>query len=238
MFGPMHVVAMGLLLIFGLAEAGAQQTSNRGIYSCVDAKGRRLTSDRPIPECMDREQRELSPSGTVRRTHGPSLTAVEAAVQEEKDRKAAEERFRQAEDKRRLKALLSRYPNRASHDRERAQALMALDAVVAEAGKRVVELEGQRKTLLVETEFYRTEPEKMPPPLKRRIEENDQQIAGQKRFLANQDEEKKRINARFDEELALLTVMWSGAASMGAPSVAPTAARPASAPARAASAKR
>ena len=29
-----------------------------GIYTCVDATGRRITSDRPIMSCIDREQRE------------------------------------------------------------------------------------------------------------------------------------------------------------------------------------
>jgi hypothetical protein len=195
---------------------GLQQ--NRAVYTCVDAKGRRLTSDRPIPECLDREQRELSPSGTVRRTHGPSLTAIEAAAQEERDRKLAEQRFRAAEEKRREKVLLARYPNQLSHDRERAQALIALDAVVAEAGKRVTELSAQRKKLDGETEFYKADPSKMPFQLKRKIEENDEQMAAQKRFLANQDEEKRRINARFDEELARLKQLWGSAASMGAPS--------------------
>jgi hypothetical protein len=211
-----QAVVLGLVLVAGLGTAWAQPSNSSGIYTCVDSKGRRLTSDRPIPECLDREQRELSPSGTVRRTHGPSLTAVERAVQEEKDRKAAEEKFRQAEERRREKVLLARYPNRLSHDRERAQALIAQEAVVAEAAKRVTELEAQKKKLVTETEFYKADMSKMPAPLKRKIEENEQQIAAQKRFMANQDEEKQRINARFDEELARLKVLWAGPGAMGA----------------------
>lgn len=212
-------VVLGLLLLVGFDPAWAQQSNSSGIYTCVDSKGRRLTSDRPIAECLDREQRELSPSGTVRRTHGPSLTAVERAVQEEKDRKAAEEKFRVAEEKRREKVLLARYPNRTSHDRERAQALIAQEAVVAEAAKRVTELDAQKKKLVTETEFYKADMSKMPAQLKRKLEENEQQIAAQKRFMANQDEEKQRINARFDEELARLKVLWAGvgAGAMGAP---------------------
>jgi hypothetical protein len=210
-------VVLGLLLACGLGAAWAQQSRpSSGIYTCIDAKGRRLTSDRPILECLDREQKELSPSGTVRRTHGPSLTAVESAVQEEKDRKAAEEKFRLAEEKRREKVLLARYPNRTAHDRERALALSAQEAVVAEAVKRVSELDAQKKKLVTETEFYKADPSKMPAQLKRKIEENEQQIAAQKRFMANQDEEKQRINARFDEELARLKVLWGGPGTMGA----------------------
>src|SRR5688572_9269158 len=75
-----------------------------GIFTCVDAKGRRLTSDRPIVECIDREQREITPSGTVKRKIGPSLTAEERAAEEEKQRLAVEERNRLAEEKRRERA--------------------------------------------------------------------------------------------------------------------------------------
>ena len=81
--------------------------------------------------------------------------------------------------------------------------------------------------MLTETEFYKSDPDKMPAQLKRKIEENDQQISGQKRFLANQDEEKGRINARFDEELDTLKRLWGVRAAT--PGVTPTAAAPAAA---------
>jgi hypothetical protein len=74
---------MGLGLVAGSLAAGLLAPAwAEGIYTCVDAKGRRITSDRPIIECIDREQRELSPSGTVRRKIGPSLTAMERAAVE------------------------------------------------------------------------------------------------------------------------------------------------------------
>jgi hypothetical protein len=219
MMASMRSVALGLLLA-GAAAAWAQ-TPGR-IYTCVDAKGGRLTSDRPIPECTDRIQRELNQTGTTRRTIGPTLTPIEQELQDEKDRLAAAEAKRVAEEKRREKLLIARYPNRIAHDRERGEALKALDAVVAEAGKRIVALEAQRKTLLTETEFYKANPAKMPAQLKRKIEENEQQIGGQQRFLANQDEEKRRINARFDEELATLKTLW--ATRLAPVPVTPTAA--------------
>jgi len=222
MMGSMRTGALGLLLA-GAAAAWAQAPAT-SIYTCVDAKGRRLTSDRPIPECTDRTQRELTQAGTTRRTIGPTLTPIEQELQDEKDRLAAAEAKRQAEEKRREKLLIARYPNRVAHDRERALALTALDAVVAEAGKRIVALEAQRKTLVSETEFYKSDPSKMPAQLKRKIEENEQQIAGQQRFLANQDEEKRRINARFDEELATLKTLWAG--RMAPVPITPTAAAP------------
>ena len=180
-----------------------------GIYTCTDSKGRKLTADRPIAECMDREQRELNPSGTVRGKLPPSLTAAERAAEEEKARLAAEERLRQTEDRRREKALVMRYPNKAVHDKERATAVSVVDGVAKTAEARATELQAQRKRLEPELDFYRKDPSKYPPQLKRQLEENEQNLAAQKRFLAAQDEERKRIHARFDEELGQLRRLWA-----------------------------
>ncbi|MBX3660317.1 MAG: DUF4124 domain-containing protein [Ramlibacter sp.] len=179
------------------------------IYTCVDAQGRRLTSDRPIAACNDRVQKELNPSGTVKRLVGPSLTAEERAAQEEANRKAAEERNRLADDRRRERALLARYPNRAAHDRERSAAIEQVDEVIRTADKRTAELLTQRKKLDAEIDFYKRDPSKVPATLKRQIEENDHQQAAQKRFVANQEDEKRRIHTRFDDELDQLRRMWA-----------------------------
>lgn len=193
-----------------MAQAPAPvQGQGQGIYTCVDAKGRRLTADRPIVECIDREQRELYPSGTVKRKVGPSLTAEERAADEEKERKLADERFRVAEEKRRERALLVRYPDKASHDKEREIALAQVDDVLVAANQRTVDLMVQRKTLASEAEFYLTDPSKMPVRLRRLIEENEQQQVAQKRFAGDQVLERQRVNARFDEELVKLRLLWA-----------------------------
>lgn len=185
-----------------------------GIYTCTDAKGRKLTSDRPIPECADREQRVLNPSGTVRTIVGPSLTGPERAALEAKRRREAEERAREAEERRRERALLTRYPNRAIHDQERAAALAQIAVVRKAALNRVEELERQRKELDSELEFYAKDPTKVPPSLTRLIVENTQSMAVQKRFIADQEAEMARVNSRFDEELVRLRQLW---AQTGAP---------------------
>ena len=194
-----------LLAVGGLADAWAQV----GIYTCIDAQGRRLTSDRPIPECRDREQKELSSSGTVKRVLKPTLTAEEQAAEEERQRKAADEKARVAEEKKRERVLLARYPDRAAHDRERSQALVAVEEVIATAHRRIVELEAERKEIAKEAEFFQHDKSKFPPALKRKIEINEQTIAAQKRFIDNQQQEKQRVNARFDEELLKLGPLWA-----------------------------
>jgi hypothetical protein len=201
----------------GAFGAWAQQPAGGGIYTCVDAKGRKLTSDRPLLECLDREQKELNASGTVRRTLPPVLTASERAVQEERERKVSEERQRQVDERRVLKALVTRYPNPATHNEERVKALQAVQDAIASGRRRIVELQEQRARLKTETDFFKS-PAQWPAKLKRQVEENEQQIAAQERFIGSQDDEKRRINARFDEELARLKMLWPQTAAAAAAS--------------------
>ena len=203
---------MGVWLAWGmLASAGAvsaQTAPVQGIYTCVDAQGRKLTSDRPIPECNDREQKLLNPSGTVKQKIGPTLTAAERAAQEAREKQELEERNRLSEEHRRDKALLSRYPSRAVHDKERNEALAQITAVSKAASTRVTELAAQRKKLDDEMEFYKKDPKKAPEYLRRQVEENTQSAAVQKRFIADQDDEVRRVNGRFDDELMRLRQLW------------------------------
>lgn len=208
--------------IAGLVTGALPPAGAQGIYTCVDSKGRKLTSDRPILECIDREQREITPTGQVVRKIGPSMTAAERAAEEEKARKALEERNRQLEEKRRDRALLTRYPDRTTHDKERSKALEAVDEVIKTANRRTSELQWQRKKLDNDLEFYDRDLKRAPPILKRQLEENDMQQAAQKRFIANQEDEKKRINARFDEELVRLKVLWAPQAAAQAQTPTPT----------------
>jgi ribosomal protein S17E len=201
------ILGCGLLLATGVVHAQAT-SSGAGIYTCTDGKGRKLTSDRPIVECIDRTQKELNASGTVRRQIGPSLTAEEKSKLEEQEKQVAIERAREAEEKRRDRALLTRYPDRAAHDNERNEALGQVDEVMKAATKRIGELAAQRKAIDAELEFYKGDVSKAPPYVKRQLEENDRSVTVQKRFIGEQEGEKKRVNGRFDEELVKLKQLW------------------------------
>ena len=192
----------------GLACLGGIATA-QDIYTCVDAKGRTITADRPIAECIDRTQRELSRSGLVKRQLGPTLTMHEQTALEEKEKLAAEIRARENEEKRRDKVLLQRYPTRSAHDQERAAALVQIDEVIKASTKRRGELADQRKAIAAEFEFYVKDPSKAPGALKRKLEENDGSTAVQQKFIQDQELEKKRVNQRFDEELAKLKHLWA-----------------------------
>lgn len=191
----------------GLALAGSGAWA-QGIYTCVDAKGKRWTSDRYIAECTDREQKLVGPTGTLRAVVPPTLTAKEREEKDLADKKLAQDAQKRNEEKRLQRALLSRYPNRASHDVDRSKALQSVDDSARLAQLAIEDLQKQRAELAKEAEFYKKDPAKMSAKLRRQLEENDNAIAAQQRFVANQDEERKRVNARFDDELVALKKLW------------------------------
>lgn len=203
------LAAAAITTLAGAASWAQTQSLSGGVYTCIDAKGRKLTADRPIVECIDREQKVLNPSGTVRAKVGPSLTAQEKAELEQKEKREAEERNRTAEEKRRDRALLTRYPNKGVHDQERVEALAQVEVVTKAAATRLTELVRQRVAIDVEMEFYQKDPTKAPAYLRRQLEENTQSQNVQKRFMAEQEAESRRVNARFDDELIRLRQLWA-----------------------------
>jgi len=193
----------------GVTVTQAQTTSTQNIYSCTDARGRKLTSDRPIAECSDREQKLLNPSGTLKARVGPTLTAQERNDLEAKEKADQEERARLNEEKRRDRALLIRYPNKSVHDKERAEALAQIGVVKKAALNRIDELLRQRTAINQEMEFYKKDPSRAPPSVRRQVDEVALSMAVQERFIADQDAELKRVNARFDDELIRLKQLWA-----------------------------
>ncbi|MBQ0921141.1 DUF4124 domain-containing protein [Hydrogenophaga aromaticivorans] len=198
-------MAWGVLLVVSTVALA----QGKGIYTCIDSKGRRITSDRPITECLDREQRELTGSGTVKRVVPPSYTAEERARIDAQKKAEEALQARIAEEKRRDRALLIRYPNKPVHDKERADALAQIDEVISAVNKRAQALLDQRKDISAELEFYQNDVSKAPLWLRRKLEDNEQQVAVQQRFVVEQTQEKLRLNARFDEELVKLRQLWT-----------------------------
>lgn len=202
-FGGMASAA-GAALLAGLPVLA------QGIYTCTDAKGRKLTSDRPILECLDREQRVLNKDGSTRTVLPPSLTADERAALEARERRANLERMAQQDAIRRDRLLLTRYPNEAEHRKAREAALEDVYASIRNSEKRIAELEAERKPLLDETEFYKGKA--LPTKLKQSLEFVDVAVEAHKTLITNQQAELQRINYLFDQELDRLRRLWAGAA--------------------------
>lgn len=208
-FQALRLCVWALGMAWG-TEVNAQATAGGpGIYVCVDAKGRRITADRPIPECLDREQRELTSTGATRRVIPASLTAEERERVEAQEQQEAVQRAKANEDRRRDRALLSRYPSQRKHDEERTRQLALVESVLAYIHIRSQELIRQRTDLDIEMEFYKAAPSEAPAWLLRRLEDNTQQMERQERLVADKELERQRINSRFDEELAHLRRLWA-----------------------------
>lgn len=190
--------------------AVAQAASAGGIYSCIDARGRRLTSDRPIPECLDREQQLRSQDGAVRKVLPPSYSPEERARLDEQRRRKEQAEAAQKDRVRHDRNLLARYPDQAAHDRARQKALEPVETASSNNTKRLVQLENERRTLNNEAEFYLNR--ELPRALRSRIDNNLAAIEAQKVSASHLVAERQRINARYDEELAHLRRLWAGAA--------------------------
>lgn len=192
-----------------LAQGGAEL---RGIYSCTDAKGRRLNSDRPIADCLDREQRVLGPTGIELRRVGPTLSDSERAALDAQRRQQLQTQQRVKDETRRQRALASRYPDKAAHDVERTAAIGQIDEMLALTQQRVDVLRAERKKLDAAMEFYAKDPARLPAALRGQLAQSDEALAEQERFIAAQTQEKQRVHQRFDAELAQLRQLWDARA--------------------------
>jgi hypothetical protein len=208
---------IGLLLALTPVWLLAQPGPTPEIYTCIDAKGRKITSDRKIPACNDREQTVLNPSGTVKATVGPTLTAHERSQQEAKEKALLQERTRLEEEKKRDRALLIRYPNEALHQKERAEALAQIALVKQAAVVRAAELHAEYAKLQDELGFYAKDPKRTPTKLRHQFEAAKLALEGQDHFIADKDIETARTNARFDEELLRLRPLWRMNAAPSSP---------------------
>lgn len=216
-------IRVSLLVSLFVAAWSCQAGAQVRIYSCVDAKGRHLTADRPIMDCLDRQQKQYGENGTVKGILPPSYTAQERAIEDEKVHQAQVAEQRQAEFKRRDRVLINRYPDAASHQRERAASLARLDDAIGAGQRRVTDLGQQRKDLQQQAATAKNVARSN--QLKRQLDENADNLSAQQRLLSAQRDERQRIASRFDDEFARLQVLWGTASVTGATA---TAARPAS----------
>jgi hypothetical protein len=223
------VVALAALCLLPVAAAWAQPAP--GIYTCVNANGRRLSADRPIAECRHKEQQILNRDGSVRGILPPTLTAEERAEKDARDRAAADVRAAAADAARRDRNLMARYPNEAAHHRAREASLDTVRLAIRATELRLRELELARRPLLEEAEFYVGKP--LPPKLRAALDANDASAEAQRSATATQAAELGRINRMYDAELDRLRRLWAGAApgSLG-PLPSASASAPRSAAAR------
>ncbi|MEK8051658.1 DUF4124 domain-containing protein [Ideonella sp. DXS22W] len=197
--------------LLALPTGAAGQTApagGPGIYTCVDAQGKRITSDRPIPACLAREQQLRNKDGSVRQVIPPTLTPDERAERDAAERQAAQQRAAQNDAVRRDRNLMARYPNEAAHQKAREAALDTVRLAIKTTEQRMKDLTAERKPLQDEVEFYKGR--QLPLKLKQQLDANDAAMDAQRAASKTQAAELARINALYDAELQRLRALWTG----------------------------
>lgn len=187
----------------------AQTKAEKGIYTCIDERGRRLTADRPIPECSGKEQQILNQDGSIRAIVPPTLTTEERALWEARERAAQEARAAQLDAVRRDRNLINRYPTEAKHQAAREAALDTVRVAIKATEARLRELEAARKPMNDEAEFYLGKP--LPIRLRTAMDANEASVEAQRSAASTQEAELDRINKLYDAELERLRKLWAGA---------------------------
>jgi hypothetical protein len=181
-------------------------TATADTYTCTTPAGQRISRDRLIVECASVEQVLHRDNGKVERI-APALTDDELArVEAEKTRLEAE-RQRKIKEDRADRLLVSRFPSAAVHEVARKEALDGARSAIRIAEQRIVVLEGERRKLADEAEFY-PGGRALPPKLKSDLDRNDAALKAQRALLQNQQGEAARINELFDTQLAKLRKLW------------------------------
>lgn len=182
--------------------------AGKGIYACKGADGKPILQDRRIPECMDREQEERNRDGSLRGKVKPPPTSDEQAKMDAELQAMREARASKDEAVKYDRLLLRRYPNEASHDRARVNALERLRSAMAASERRLKELSDERKRLLDEAEFYKGR--KMPEDLRQKIDTNAAGAAAQRELMKQQQGQIDDIDRQFDAERERLRKLWGG----------------------------
>lgn len=213
----MRIFLQGLTTVFITAGVMGQAFA-AGIYTCVDGQGRHITSDRPIADCLDRNQRELNKDGSQRRIVSARMSPSEQLAAQKMAQAEETQRQQQLAAVRRDRLLLERYPNAATHNAARTEALDDVRQAMARTEQRVSDLRAEAKKLKGEAQFYVGRP--LPLKLKTQLDVNDALQGAQAEIIMGHVAEIKRLNASFDAERMYLQKLWAGAppGSLPAPS--------------------
>ena len=156
---------------------------------------------------MDREQRQLSSSGVTRRVLRPEPTVSQLKEQKAKAEQAKQRLQEQENQRQRDIALAIRYPNLEAHAKARRDALEPSQLRMGLIEKRLQALQQERDELQKRLDSF-ADPKKIPAYIKRNAETNQKNLEAQERAMANEQEERRLLNARFDDELARLKNIW------------------------------
>jgi hypothetical protein len=169
----------------------------QSIFTCTVA-GKTFSGDRVPPECASADVRELNRDGSLKRVIARPLTLEEQRTRALEAKKRLEEEERQLAQRRRDKSLLEAYADEQEIEAARTKSLESGKQTIARAMQRLAGLNGERKKLDDESEFYRKT--SLPDQIKRSYVSNTEQISAEEKVINEAQAEIQRINDRFDAE--------------------------------------
>lgn len=186
-----------LTLAAGLLASAGSAWAQASIFTCT-VNGKTFSGDRVPSECANSDVREMNRDGSVRRVIARPLTLDEQRARAQEAKKRLEEEDKQLAQRRRDKSLLEAYASEEEIEAARSKSLETSNQVIARANQRLAGLNGERKKLDDETEFYKKRV--VPDEIKRNYVSNKQQVSAEEKIISDAQAEIQRINERFDAE--------------------------------------
>jgi chromosome segregation ATPase len=149
----------------------------------------------------------LNRDGSRRAVVPPTLTVEEQARQNVLLQQQEQQRAEREEARRRDRALLMRYPDRATYEAARARALAPVQQYIEVTLNRLTQLEAENARL-------RGASDQSPEALRQRKLMNDGAIEAQRNMLRSHLEEQARLQQQMDVERERLEVLWGHLASV------------------------
>ncbi len=197
-FSPRVRAALTPLVLGACLFATSQATSaQQSIFTCT-VNGKTFSADRPPAECANADMRELNRDGSLRRVIARPLTLDEQRARAMDAKKRLEQEDKQLAQRRLDKSLLEAYASEEEIEAARNKALDSSNQLIARANQRLAGLNGERKKLDDESEFYKKRV--LPDQIKRSYVSNKQQVGAEEKVVSEARAEIQRINDRFDAE--------------------------------------
>ncbi len=174
------------------------------IFVCRTPSGVMVTTDHLSTDCLRYGGKELNPDGSVRRL---ILTPQQQVEQDAQTRQQREVQEQQRRKQREQRALLTRFPDRATFDQSQRSDLQTPQSLIVSARQRLQRLADALKNLKQEALFY---PDgNYPLELRNKFEENKLLTQQEQGLVAGQEQEMARIRAQYALLLPQLKPLWS-----------------------------
>lgn len=204
---PRAAVIAGLL--FPLLATGAQAK----MYRWVDDQGNVHFTDTPPPAAAGKKGSTYDESGRVIERHDPEAERLQAEEAARLEAERAAEEKRREEEARRDRALLQTFTTVRDLEIVRDDRLAALDSTIKLAEDKLERQQASLTDLEARAKRIAEQGKPVPDDLNKQMEGARAAVAASEKYLAGQRAERAAMAKRFEEDLARLKELKSGAAT-------------------------